>query len=495
MITEMYVGSVALAWLHSLTFTKRKNMQIEREINYIFDKVVDFGAREDDQKRFTLNFYTLTEYGFQLFVKCDGGDLNIFKNYIKRLEYEYEGTIIATNLTDGIRVKVWLDGMPISSEDKLSIEFDKAYDSVRNEYGDTFSIARSKEIKSPSDEVVGELLEVNIPPGLNIDLLKKYANNLNFLGKSIAKIKENKAYIEIINKTTNIEYKPIKVKGYELYVGTKSNYNPLILNYRDNANAFICGKPTSGKTRIMIQGVLNVIGCNKDVELYIAASDKRDLEIFKNTANCTECENKLEDILKMLQRLNKEVKRRNELMPVSEMIFDIYAYNERKKDKLSIIHFLSDEISDLMVSDENDSNYNLKKAITDILIEIGRKGRSVGVYLTLATQRAGSSCIHPDLKALLGNKIILSQNNEQSIKLAVGHEDLNKIRMVSSLDTKKREFMYDSDEIGLGMACMLDDNVIQKYIKHLLVRDGNVVKINIKKKQRSSGRFGKLKAQ
>lgn len=499
MLVESYIGGVAIAWLHSLTYNTRKKWKIEREVGHIFSSVVENGLREDEKSKFEISYFVLMDYGLDLFVNCNGSDLNGFRNYVTELEYKYEARIIACNISNGIRVKVWLNGFKINFRDELEFKINSAFDMVRNSRGDTFEVKEIKNIKSPSNEIIGQDITITIPDGLNSYLLKKYIGNIEGLGKSIVKFNGNSVKIELINNNKiSIDYEPISVKPYQLYVGMEANCTPIILDYKENANGFIVGKQSTGKTRVMIQGILNAIKYNDDIELYIAASDKRDLEVFKNTKHCTECSNSLEDILKMLQRLNKEVKKRNKLMPVQDMIFDIYAYNEKHKNKMTIVHFLCDEISDLMVNDDNDSNYRIKKAITDILIEIGRKGRSVGVYMTLGTQRAGSSCIHPDLKALLGNKIIFQQQNEQSIKLAVGHDDIAKIRTVTTLNMENREFMYETDGYGVGKACNISDDIIKKYIAPMVIKEKMVSKSNIvdiKKKKVNSGRHINRKAQ
>ena len=78
--------------------------------------------------------------------------------------------------------------------------------------------------------------------------------------------------------------------------------------------------------------------------------------------------------------------------------------SEKDVKALKIIHFISDEIADLMDCNETQ----------ELLWNLIRKSRSAGIYITLATQRASIANISPEIKAQLSNKICFSMTNSAS---------------------------------------------------------------------------------
>lgn len=499
MLAEIYVGSVVLAGIANLTYDFRKRNKIKREIRRTFDDVMVSNNKFKLEQAFIFEDYSLKEYGFDMSIELNSGDLEEFISYIPKLEYKFDARIAAYKLNDRILAKVWINGFKICEEEKIKFEWDKVFNSIRNSRGETFLIKDIQPIKNKNTkEIVGYIINTKIPGGLNFDLLYKYSSNLDSIGRSFIKWnKETKmAEVQLITKDINIEkFKPLKVNPWEFFVGMKYNYEPIILDYSIMANSFISGMQNSGKTRAMIQGILNILTCNNRDKVRVVLgmiSNKQDLRIFKNTEQCDYYADNIEKLNLLLDRLLKECRNRNKLFENEDMVFNLFDYNEKATNKLPIIHFLADEIADFMPIDEYEKDYSLKKTIVEKLIQIAREGRSAGIYLTLATQRSDSKSLDPRLKACLSNKIIFKLANEKTAELILG-EDKVKCRLAVNLDIKEREFLVENHEgFDIGKACFIGNSEIKDILRPIkvtnksfdFIKDNNKI-VDLKKKKKS----------
>lgn len=499
MLAEIYVGSVVLAGIANLTYDFRKRNKIKKEIRRTFDDVMVSNNKFKLEQAFIFEDYSLKEYGFDMSIELNSGDLEEFISCVPKLEYKFDARVAAYKLNDKILAKVWINGFKISEEEKIKFEWDKAFNNIRNSRGETFLIKDIQPIKNKNTkEIVGYIIDTKIPGGLNFDLLYKYSSNLEFIGGSFIKWnKETKtAEVQLITKDLKIEkFKPLKVNPWELFVGMKYNYEPIILDYSIMANSFVSGMQNSGKTRAMIQGILNILAFNNRDKVRVVLgmiSNKQDLRIFKNTEQCDYYADNIEKLNLLLDRLLKECRNRNKLFENEDMVFNLFDYNEKATNKLPIIHFLADEIADFMPIDESEKDYSLKKTIVEKLIQIAREGRSAGIYLTLATQRSDSKSLDPRLKACLSNKIIFKLANEKTAELILG-EDKVKCRLAVNLDIKEREFLVENHEgFDIGKACFIGNNEIKDILRPITVtnksfdfiKDNNKI-VDIKKKKKS----------
>ena len=136
---------------------------------------------------------------------------------------------------------------------------------------------------------------------------------------------------------------------------------------------------------------------------------------------------------------------------------NIYKYNSLVSNdkKLKIIHFISDEVADLMEYSESQ----------DLLWNLIRKSRSAGIYITLASQRATINNMSPEIKAQLGNKICFNQSNSASALSILSGEGLAK-RAVSL--EKSREFIADYTEgVAIGKTLFLSENMMVDLLKNV----------------------------
>ena len=202
---------------------------------------------------------------------------------------------------------------------------------------------------------------------------------------------------------------------------------------------------------------VNLCVTRNDFDLYIGMmSEKEDLRILQNVKQCKRYCNSPAETIKLLEDLNKEMDRRNKLFAkCKEYCSNIYKYNSLVSNdkKLKIIHFISDEVADLMEYSESQ----------DLLWNLIRKSRSAGIYITLASQRATINNMSPEIKAQLGNKICFNQSNSASALSILSGEGLAK-RAVSL--EKSREFIADyTGGISIGKTLYLSEDMMVDLLK------------------------------
>lgn len=384
----------------------------------------------------------------------------------------------------------------ISSKDNLKFNFFKTFsnlDGCVNKDGETLYIEKIEEIKSPTDELVGYKVGCKIPLGVKYENIKNsYDTIIKTMGKCFMWFNYNNMMLElsIIHNPLNNKTKfyPIKVKPWELYFGMGHDWKPIIADYSLSANTLDGGSQGTGKTVALISAFINLCTqCEEDFKLMVAmAGEKSDLRVFKEVKQCDYYASDLDEVLKLLKYLKKEMDRRNKLFAsLDSFVFNVYEYNEvvDEKDKLPIIHFLSDEIADFMSNN----------AIHPLLWDIIRKSRSAGIYFTVATQRASVKNLSPEFKAQLKNSVSFYQPNVASALTVANGEDMAK--KVISLE-KSREFVCSYFEgVKTGKTLFLDRHMMEELLKPVIVKNkthlnldksGNIIEETDKKQSKIS---------
>lgn len=342
-----------------------------------------------------------------------------------------------------------------------------------------YSCIKDKDILNPNEEKVGEQFKINIPIGKEYSDFKSLEYKIsNTIGKTYIEwdSKHLRAILKIITEPIVDKYKfvPIKCNPWQLYIGMKYDYTPVILNYKDSANTLIGGKNGTGKTVSLISAFINLIVQHSNIDIHIIImGEKTDLRIFRDLKQTKSYSVKREDVIINLKKLNKEMERRNKLFEKDIFTFNIYEYNNKAKNKLNFIHIISDEVADFGDDEE----------IQALLWSLARKGRSAGIYITLATQRGSLANMSSEIKGLLGNKVCFNMPNTASALTIMGIEGV--ASKVTQLE-KQREFLVDYQEgLFLGKTLYLDNTMIRNYLKDLIVKKkDDPIKVDVKKEPR-----------
>lgn len=409
-------------------------------------------------------------YGFDAIISIPIGKKYIeLQQLIPQIELLFKANSmieLSSNKTSAYLRVHYLD-KNISMKDDIRFKWFKTFYNIKdtsNNSGEILRVDDLIELKSPYKDVVGYKIVSKIPLGVGY---KKIVDAYDIINKTLGKCYFNfntdkmVAECSIITKPFDnmVKFAPIKVKPWELFVGMRYDWIPVIFDYSQSANCLIGGVQGSGKTVSLITAFLNLcINCD-DFKMFVCnCGEKEDLVIFKYLRQCSGFVNSIPNLIGMLRYLKKEMERRYKLFSSQDKpCFNIFQYNKMNpNDQLEVWHFLTDEVADLIID----------KHVQDLIWSLARKGRASGIYCSLATQRGSISNLSPEIKAMLRNKVCFSQVNQASAQTIMGGVE-ETTDMVMSLE-KNREFVVDyMDGIKIGKTLCLTEDMMGDYLLEL----------------------------
>ena len=477
MILELATMSGCLYGIYKLNnHTKIQERKYIKSIENKWELLMDsLGSKVEDkiEKRYELLKIIPKQYGFDAIVSIPIGLSSVeFRKLLPSIQQLYKADVIAEPSNDKNSMYMRVnDNDKLSEKDVIRLKWYRYFNNgkdFRNSFGETYKITNINDVLSPSKEIIGYKLLVTIPSELTYSNLVKEVNDLSrVFDKCFIDFndKTKQAECTVITKPIddNTKFSPVKCEPWQVYVGMDYTYKPIILDYKESANALIAGKVGSGKTVAMIMGFINLCSQREDFDLVVAMmSEKEDLRIFKDVKQCRCYSNNAEKTLKLLQWLNSEMRRRNRLFAeMDNYCTNIYKYNSlvKKNKKIKILHVLIDEIADFMI----DTKYS------DLLFNLIRKSRSCGIYLTVATQRASINNLSPEVKGQLSNKVCFNMVNSASALTVLSGEGLA-IRAVEL--EKSREFIVDyTDGLDIAKTLYLSEDMMVNLLKDKLDKD------------------------
>lgn len=491
-VSALYTGYRVLDYENRII--RRQKRAIRSKWNMLLD-AMGTKAENDIKQKFQLQEIFLKDYGF---------DLNILiplsKSYLDvmallpSLEVCFKGRVMInrTSKFNSVYLRVHESDKEISFEDNLKFNWFKTFYNLdcKNKDGEIIEIKRFEDITAPNGEVVGFKVISKIPLGSSYEKIKGAFDIISkTMGKCFTefdnKLMELIVSIVHIPMGDGVEFIPVNVKPWELYVAMGYDWNPIILDYSFNANALIGGMQGTGKTMALISAFVNLCKvCDGDYfynsfDLYIAnMGQKEDLRVFKMVKQCKYYAGNKQQVLSALRHLMKEMDRRNKLFSKQkELCFNMHQYNKVVKhnnQKLKTIHLIGDEIADFMESED----------IQKLFWEIVRKGRSAGIYVTMATQRGSLKNLDSEIKGQLGNQIAFFQPNTASALTIVSGED--NAKRVIGLETKRECLVSYAGGSKVARTLFLDIKLIQTMLAKVTVEDdrfkikldnsGNIIK-------------------
>lgn len=471
-------------------------LDISNKIKKQWNLFMESYCSNNQFEKYEISSITPKSYGFDCIVSIPyGKSLVDFRKILPSLSVHFNSKVIA-EYNDGrkdILVKFNLGSNKIKIKDEIEFKWYSILENkdYRNIYGETFSLKFMSTIYHPinKNHLLGYKYKINIPYGLSYSSLEELSNDLNkSLGVCILTYEKDKrkAYIEILRRSLNDneKFEPIPVKPYELYIGMTHAYNPIILNYKQDPNSIWGGKPNTGKTLSMIMGFTNLLSqyTSKDIQLFIIMlSDKQDLRVFKNLEQCKYYANNIEKALSLLNYLSKECARRNELLEQADKygsIVNIYEYNKSSKEPLPFLYLAIDEIATLSLESmdslsEKEKNQLMK--CNSLVWKLSREGRSVGIFVNMATQRGDVKNLDANIKGNLSNQIAFYFPNMPSALTILG--DTETASQCLKLKTQ-REFICISDSLHYGKTLYLNLDMVVNLLKPYY--EENKVHLNLK---------------
>jgi S-DNA-T family DNA segregation ATPase FtsK/SpoIIIE len=129
-----------------------------------------------------------------------------------------------------------------------------------------------------------------------------------------------------------------------------------------------------------------------------------------------------EDASAQLASLVAEMDRRYGLFKAAR-VPNLAAYNEQAQEaeRLPTVWVVHDEFADWMLTEE------YKQGVTSIVGRLGVRARAAGIHLVFAAQRPDANVMPMQLRANLGNRLILRVDSEGTSEIALGEKGAERL--------------------------------------------------------------------
>lgn len=214
----------------------------------------------------------------------------------------------------------------------------------------------------------------------------------------------------------------------ELLLGVKEDDGqPLIYSPKVHApHALIAGSTGSGKSVLMQNILLAIAATNTPEQARIVLIDPKmgvDYFAFEGLPHLqggliTEQERAVQ----ALEHLIDEMDRRYKLLKENRVnnIFDLIAKPDAS-EKPPILWVIHDEFAEWMMTD------SYKEAVERVVGRLGVKARAAGIFLIFAAQRPDANVMPMQLRANLGNRLVLRVDGEGTSEIALGEKGAERL--------------------------------------------------------------------
>jgi len=285
----------------------------------------------------------------------------------------------------------------------------------------------------------------------------------------------------IKNIPKNIKFSPVKTNPWELYIAQSFKHENLISNLNKFPHVLVSGQTGCGKTeqiRIMLTNQI-YNHSSRDINLYFSdLSDTNDFSIFKDCEQTKLYARNITESLNLFKYLEHLYSKRLKIFG-KHNCKNIIEYNKQNYEKrMPYIYLVLDEFADYFPVNKLVKNYGEKQKCYNVLRELVRKVRKVGMFLIVGIQRPDTTVLDPSLRSGLCTKLGFSQNSNASSLTVCDSNDLTNIenRQALYMVGNKREWFN---------SLYITDKIINKYIKDSTYKATNIknVEVNTNKKE------------
>ena len=325
----------------------------------------------------------------------------------------------------------------------------------------------------------GYKLTIELPYSYTVDNLEKdidiFREGLHLKSIQIES-KNNVFYMYCVAFYEFKDYKGIKLPPNELLIA-----DGLVGAIKVNMNKFphvlIGGETGTGKSRLLLTIITNLIKYNYDVNIHLLQLRKNDLGVFRNCRQVKTNSSTLEEVLECLEKIDKECIRREKLIDNTKGYYSIEDYNNEKRNwKLNYIYVVIEEFSFLNISKgDTKEEKALKSRCLKHIKTIVNVGRSSGVFLITALQKPTNDSIPTDIKAQLTTRVSLLIKDAPAARVILGNENNTKLG--------NREVIVRTLEEVKGYSYTINHNLIIENIKHRIVNKYTTVKKKVDNKK------------
>jgi S-DNA-T family DNA segregation ATPase FtsK/SpoIIIE len=207
----------------------------------------------------------------------------------------------------------------------------------------------------------------------------------------------------------------------ELLIGVKEDDGSLLLYSPKKfaPHALIPGSTGSGKSVLMQNIILSIAKTNTPEQARILLIDPKmgvDYFPFEDLPHLQESIITEQDAaVQSLSALVEEMNRRYQILKANRVnnIFDLLKKPDAT-EKPPILWVIHDEFAEWMLTED------YKTAVENIVGRLGVKARAAGIFLIFAAQRPDAGVMPMQLRANLGNRLVLRVDSEGTSEIALG---------------------------------------------------------------------------
>lgn len=204
--------------------------------------------------------------------------------------------------------------------------------------------------------------------------------------------------------------------------------NDLKINLSESPHIAVWGASGSGKSTVLISILAQLISNSTDV--YIV-DGKNEFSSFKNFVEQVAVEN--DDILNLLEEIIQIIQRRQKI--VAKEVLKTNKIGLTSQDVgLSPVVVMADEVASVLATFDTKE----KKKVVSYLMQVAQKGRSVGVFLIIASQSPATDVLPNSIREQFATKILLGTASGDVQRMAFGET-------VTTSDVERFQGYYSED--------------------------------------------------
>ena len=364
-----------------------------------------------------------------------------------------------------------LFGVPVlifSHEDKTTKLFKNCGISVKEGKREKVPIVYSKKKKE-----YGYDLTLHLPEGLCVSDLQKQQEAIETsLNARIELLPSSnkkmilKAYTKQLK--TLYPYETVETKGLTFPLGY--SYKGLITHTMDDENPhmLVGGSSGSGKS-VLLRIIITFLILNKKCILHLCdLKGGVEFAIFKVSSRVKTFAKNMSEATAQLLMLKEEMYHRLELFEEQKVV-NLKEYNKKTKSHLPEHVQIIDELANITLSN---------KELTEVINELLRMARAVGIHIILATQRPSADVLPGTLKANISATVCFKTRNHVNSEILLDHKGAEDLR-------GKGHGIYQTSDEQEFQGLFLSSEGAEELIRHTYI-DKSVEKSNIGVKRRDN---------